>query len=96
MAAKSQIPPSKFPLLLHARSAQLIAVVKAAWILDPKFRDQAMRVAKTIAQNAAGWGGVSRATAPVFAIGRGETAAAAAAIELAIVVVADDRRSRNG
>jgi four helix bundle protein len=72
-------------LLAFGVAKEMLLAVKAANIREAGLRDQAMRAAKSACLNCAeGAGRVSRADkAWAFAIARGETVEAAAAIEIA-------------
>jgi four helix bundle protein len=88
-----QLPHHK--LLAYRVALEMLIVIKAAYIRDPKLRDQAMRAAKSAALNVAEAAGrVSPADrARVFGIARGEAMEAAAALEIAVVAGDAERRS---
>jgi four helix bundle protein len=88
MTDRRTTAPLRLPhhkLVAYHAALQLLAVVRAADIRDPKLRDQAMRAAKSAALNIAEAAGrVSPADrARVFAIARGEAMEAAAGVEIA-------------
>jgi four helix bundle protein len=72
-------------LLAFGVAKEMLLAVKAANIREAGLRDQAMRAAKSACLNCAeGAGRVTRADkARAFAIARGETVEAAAAVEIA-------------
>ncbi|WP_394842768.1 four helix bundle protein [Pendulispora brunnea] len=69
-------------------AVEFLLAVKAANIRDPKFRDEAMRSAKSACLNTAE--GAGRITRPdkarAFAIARGEAVEAVAAVEICALV----------
>jgi four helix bundle protein len=80
---RSVLPHHK--LLAYGAAVELLVAVKAANIRDATLRDHAMRSAKSACLNSAeGAGRVTRADkARAFAIARGETVEAVAAVEIA-------------
>ena len=81
--ARSRLPHHK--LVAYGVAVELLLAVRAANIRDSKLRDEATRAAKSACLNTAeGAGRVTRADkARAFAIARGETVEAAAAVEIA-------------
>ena len=79
----SQLPHHK--LIAYQVAVELLLAVKAAQIQDTKFRDEALRAAKSACLNTAeGAGRVTvRDKARAFAIARGEAVEAVAAVEIA-------------
>jgi len=86
VSARSRLPHHK--LVAYGVAVELLLAVKAAHIRDAKLRDEATRAAKSACLNTAeGAGRVTRADkARAFAIARGETVEAAAAVEIASLV----------
>jgi four helix bundle protein len=75
-------------LVAYHVAVELLLAVKAAKIRDPKLRDEATRAAKSACLNTAE--GAGRVTKPdkarAFAIARGETVEAVAAVEIAAIM----------
>jgi four helix bundle protein len=82
---RSRLPHHK--LLAYGVAVELLLAVKAANVRDTKLRDEATRAAKSACLNTAeGAGRVTRADkARAFAIARGETVEAVAAVEIAAI-----------
>jgi four helix bundle protein len=92
ISKKSPLPHHR--LEAYRVALQFLATVKAAQITDRKLKDEALRAAKATCLNLAeGAGRVTRADkARAYAVARGETSEACAAVEIA-VEAGDARRA---
>jgi four helix bundle protein len=92
ISKKSPLPHHR--LEAYRVALQFLAAVKAAQVTDRKLKDEALRAAKSTCLNLAeGAGRVTRADkARAYAIARGETSEACAAVEIA-VEAGDARRA---
>ncbi|WP_394846629.1 four helix bundle protein [Pendulispora brunnea] len=87
MTDQNMTPRSALPhhsLVAYQVAVEFLLAVKRANIRDAKFRDEAVRAAKSVCLNSAeGAGRVTRADkARAFAIARGEAVEAVAAVEI--------------
>jgi four helix bundle protein len=94
MSRSNKSPLPHHRLEAYGLALQFLAAVKAAHITDRKLKDEALRAAKSTCLNLAeGAGRVTRADkGRAYAVARGETAEACAAVEIA-VASGDARRA---